>query len=190
MTTIEKSKLRAALLAASDDETRHDLYGVHWHPRGFVEATNAHWAIRIPNDPSGVQPGHFLARKDTAALAEQAPRAGNVEHATQNSSDILRGQNGLHVRMERIGKRSYPNLDRFLDPHEPMAESENPRRFALSAAYLEAIAKAARELCGRDWSAVVVFEPDEDPALKACRFRVVKGGHEHAHGAIMPVRLD
>lgn len=190
MTTLAKSTVRAASLAASTDETRENLGALHWDPRGFLEATNGHVLLRVPCDPPPSGADRFVQAETAKPLTREKPHNGAIRWCNlQADAESLR-TSGLAVPLtdEPASGVQYPKTDSSVGEVKPLADTDCAGRFAVSAEYLGLIAKAAKEVA----ATYVVVEPDADePSLRAIRFRLMGESlkEERAHGLLMPCRL-
>ena len=202
--------------AASTDETRYNLNGIHVRPDGSTEATDGHMLIQVSryveddNEQAtsierGLSPGCELAKDTIVGLdgVESIRRAMpkrkdsdrsvmvDVEESNLNGSVRVVWPDG-ECRSEKV-VGEYPNTGQVIPE-----VSDGDIQFAINLQLLERLTKAVKEFksedSGKTLGVKVTIRPasDEDGCglvLTPIRFDATNDAGEEFLGIIMPMRL-
>ncbi len=169
--------------AASDDEERPNLSGVHVK-EGCAEATNGHLAMRVPLvDYEG---DDVLI---PAALAKEAVRL-------KAPCEVIVDDNGMHLRTEDGRAVTAPPMPEqaslFPDVHEAVSKAWDGDVLvdvAVSADYLHAMSAYAKRNSDRSPFRMTFYKCDAEQYSAPIRVRISVGEGETAEGVLMPIRI-
>ena len=197
--------------AASKDETRFNMNGIHFREDGTVEATDGHMAARVkvetppaegyphvadltPTDEPLVP--FILPIKAAEAVVRAIPRKQAnpvLEHAVLDVAETNGNESARFVTSDL--DTTTPMLANKIDGKFPDTDQIFPSitgdpSFSLNVGLLERACKIAKEFAKGDRVTCLRFYPaNEDASVSPIGIRVVSEAHGELEIVVMPMRL-
>lgn len=147
--------ISAAKIFQAKDDMRYYLNGIHFDPRGYVEATNGHYAIRIECEECKRLPKKMILDIKGAKIPAKAKDLEFVSMGTKSGVILMRGIQTYRnfkspiilddVRSFKLINGVFPELDRMMPKSEHLEAVE---MIGINANYMKDIAEAQRILNG------------------------------------------
>lgn len=143
--------IRAAQIFVDKNEVRWYLRGLHFNPRGYIEATNGHFAIRIECEECkrlsapilvNIKGTKIPAKAKDLELVSMGPWKGVVLMTDKKTGKSLDDVRSFEVVKE--GGEKYPDIDRVM----PKGELEPVNSISFNAMYMKEISEAQSILNG------------------------------------------